>query len=219
MTISGLCIDMDGVLLDTERLALRCWQQAAGEAGFHLSHDLFARVIGRNVQDTRDIFRSSLGDSFDFDAIRMRRRAIGAELIAQHGMPIKEGAEALLKFAKVHQLSCAIVTSTESEEAHLRLKSSNLPYEHCILVGGESAKRGKPAPDLYLEAAARMSQTASHCVAIEDSIPGLQAAAAAGMRAILVPDLVTPDQDAMKRAFKVCPTLNEALVILEDLHA
>lgn len=206
--LAALCIDMDGVLLDTERLSLTCWQQACAEHGHAMPEELFTSVIGRNIRDTERIFCDALGGGFDFHGVRARRREIGDVHIKAYGMPVKAGAAELLSFVHAIGLPAAIVTSTDSLEARSRLDETDLPHRQFLLVGGEAVTNGKPAPDIYLKAAAELTVQPTDCLAVEDSLPGVTAAHSAGMRVIMVPDLVTPDASARLKSH----------LIVADLH-
>ena len=86
------------------------------------------------------------------------------------------------------------------------------------IVSGDQVARGKPAPDIYVEAARRLGAEPAHCLAVEDSDAGILAAHAAGMLPVLVPDLTRPSPEACNAAFRVLVSLHEALELICQVH-
>ena len=205
----AVIFDMDGLLLDTERIAYKAWMQAAKEWGIELPDALYFQVIGRNLTDTERIFKAHFGDSFPFHDVRQLRLNVGEALIAQHGLATRPGAVELLVMLNTYKVPKAVATSTAREEAWRRLRIAELSQHFEILCGGDEVERGKPAPDLFLLAAQRMGIQASACLVLEDSEYGVQAAREAGMTPLLVPDVKPPSDHGRSIAHDVFTSLHE----------
>jgi HAD superfamily hydrolase (TIGR01509 family) len=126
-------------------------------------------------------------------------------------LAVKPGVHELLGWLEANAIKRAVATSTRRERAVSKLeRTALLPRFHQI-VGGDEVARGKPAPDIYVEAARRLSANAASCLVLEDSEPGVRAAFAAGMLPIMVPDLHPPSADLAALDLIVLPTLHDVL--------
>jgi HAD superfamily hydrolase (TIGR01509 family) len=205
---------MDGLLLDSERIARDAWQRAAQAHGYDMSHDIYLQVVGRHVRDAERIFTELLGADFPFHAARALRLQYGEEYMAQHGLPTRPGAEALLTFLAERDIPRAVATSTAHNEAWRRLERTDLARYFSLLCSGDEVAHGKPAPDLFLLTAERLGVPPETCIVLEDSGYGIQAAHAAGMTPILVPDLKEPSDEVVALAHAVLPSLHEVKAVL-----
>lgn len=215
--VKAIIFDMDGLMLDTERLAKQHWQAAAQARGFELSDDTYLAVVGRPIRDTYRYFRELFGIDFPAEEIRAERLRLTEEHIATKGVPIKPGLIELLQFCKAQKLALAVATSTERNLAEKKLRMAGILEHFSIQVYGDEIERGKPNPDIYLAAAERLGIAPSACIALEDSAAGIQAASSAGMRSIMVPDLITPSPEIAARASYIVDSLGDAQSVIEAL--
>lgn len=218
LTIAGVIFDMDGLMFDTERLALISWQKAAKRFGFTLPEKLLIEVAGRNAEDTRKTFEREIGKKLPFDQLRALRLRYTRDAILEKGVPVKEGLYDMLDLLEKKSIPKAVATTTEFSIMEELLSLSRLLYRFDCLVCGEDVPQSKPAPDIFLLAAKRLSLSPQSCVVLEDSYSGIKAARNAGMIPILIPDLKVADQEVKKLAYAVFPSLKEtALFILQKL--
>jgi HAD superfamily hydrolase (TIGR01509 family) len=171
--------DCDGVLIDSERLAVKVDVRMLRELGWPLSEaEVIERFVGRSDRDTQAAIEAHLrrrlppdwGDQVE----ELYRRAFAEGLAPVAGVP-----EAL----DLITLQSCVASSGTHEHLRYALGLTGL-YERFAgrIFSVEDVARGKPAPDLFLHAAARMSAKPSRCVVVEDSRPGVEAGRAAGMR-------------------------------------
>ena len=205
--ISAVIFDMDGLMLDTERIARRAWKQAAREWGYDIPDTIYMQVLGRTVADTRRIFTAAFGEHFPFDDIRQRRLQIAREHHRQVGIPVKKGLLSLLDCLESLSLPLAVATSTVRQAAEQRLLVNNLLHRFRVIVTGDDISRGKPAPDIFLLAAQKLQTPAVQCLVLEDSEAGIEAAYAAGMLPVMVPDVKPPTETVRKFAYRVMTSL------------
>ncbi len=216
MNISAVIFDMDGLMFDTERIAIKTWKKAAEEFGYSVDEALIIKTIGRNSIDTKKIFLASLGNVFPFDEIQQLQVKYIREEIRKNGVPIKEGLYELIRSCKRHDISMAVATSTERKRAEDLIKQSNTWKYFDVIVCGDEVLNGKPEPDIFLTAAEKLRVQPDKCLALEDSESGIIAACKAGMIPILIPDLKEPSKEAKACAYKICNTLREVLEIIEN---
>jgi beta-phosphoglucomutase-like phosphatase (HAD superfamily) len=208
----AVIFDMDGVILNSEPIYREAWRKAAAELGFAVSEDLYARVVGRNDRDSEAIVASVFGDQFPLDDFRGRWRGHWNSHLRDHGIPVKTGVAEILDFLDERGIRKAIATSTIRRSALQCLGDLSRRFD--AIVAGDEVKRGKPAPDIYLLAAERLDTGPKHCWVIEDAEAGVEAAHAAGMKPIIVPDLRQPSAEICALAECVCESMSEVHEVL-----
>jgi HAD superfamily hydrolase (TIGR01509 family) len=219
MRISAVIFDMDGLMLDTERVYLRAWQQAMADFGGEAPADLFQKTIGLTSSDTTTLYLDVLGKEFPVQAMRAREQDYFDEYIAHNGAPIKPGLLALLDLLDNQSLPKAVASSTALSGVQALLDSAGIGGRFPVLVGGDEVEQGKPAPDIFLLAAQRLGIPAQECLVLEDSEAGILAAHTAGMNSILVPDLKAPSPQTRELALHVMPGLEEVTALLTPIVA
>jgi HAD superfamily hydrolase (TIGR01509 family) len=184
----AVIFDMDGLLLDSERLAQASTLAVSERLGHQIPDYVAMRMIGLGSDALELLLRSELGAAFPLTQFRSAWCDHYEARVAL-GVPVKPGAlEALLALERIG-VPCAVATSTDTRFAHYKLEKAGLLGYFATIIGRDAVPRGKPAPDVYLHAARQLGHSAERCWAFEDSLPGLIAAAAAGARTHWVPDL------------------------------
>jgi len=214
--IEAVILDMDGLMFDTERLAVEGWRMAGGEFGIEMPYDLVLSTVGTNTADTREILERGLGRKIPFDEMRARRFVYLWDVIDREGVPVKKGLGGLLDLLEGRSVPAAVATSTERGKTEKLLRMSGLYDRFQVLVCGDEVARGKPAPDIFLAAAAGLDVQPGRCVVLEDSASGIRAAHAAGMIPLLVPDLREPPGEVVALARGVFASLDEAAAYLSE---
>ena len=154
--IKGVISDMDGVMLDSEKLYVRFWCEAAQSHGYPMKkeHALGIRSMARPfaIQKLQGWF----GEGFDYDKVRDTRVKIMDEYISAHGIEAKRGAKALLQWLKANNIKTALATATAVDRATLYLDKVGLLEYFDVIASARMVKRGKPEPDIYLYAAGQL---------------------------------------------------------------
>lgn len=198
---------MDGVLLDTERLAADIYMKAAAESGWIIGEDFFLKTIGLSSRKTDEVLRGSFGVEYPLAAVKERYREMYRRKIREEGVPVKPGARHILERLHEEGIPLGLASSSRRETIMYHLDLAGMISFFKAATGGDEIEAGKPAPDIFLETARRLGCAAAECAVIEDSPAGLQGAKSAGMITVMVPDLVKPDAGRTSAADFVCTDL------------
>jgi HAD superfamily hydrolase (TIGR01509 family) len=214
---AAVIFDMDGLMLDTEPLAARAWFDAAKAVGVDFDHAVTRDLIGRNFPDCRTLILAHHGRTYPVDDLMRAWHGAYDAIVEREGIVLKPGVRELLAWLEDAGIAKAVATSTRRSRAQAKLALTDLLGRFAALVGGDEIACGKPAPDIFLEAAARLGVAPAVCVVLEDSEPGIDAALAAGMVPMMVPDLSPPSAALVARAPLVFASLVDVRVHLAAL--
>ncbi|MBN3572368.1 HAD family hydrolase [Vibrio neptunius] len=209
MKIQAAIFDMDGLLLDTERVCMRVFKQACVNVNLPFYEDVYLSIIGRNSAGIEKIFRAAYGD--DLDKLHNEWRRNYDAIVKHQPIPVKDGVVELLEWLKQQQIPTAVATSTQRDVAEVKLRLAGLDSYFDSLTCGCEVSVGKPDPEIYLLAADRVNAHAEHCIAFEDSNNGVKSAVAANMTTYQIPDLVEPCEDVKALGHYILPSLHSAL--------
>jgi len=206
--------DMDGLMLDTEPLAIAGWKAAARVLNITIPDELIKSVIGMNRALCKVRMLEALGSDFDFDtALTLLHKDMDRHF-EKHGVTHKPGLIQLLDKLDKLGIKKAVATSTAYERAVHKLTMADIAHRFCAIIGGDMVAHSKPAPDIFLKAAEACNTAPSACLALEDSNPGAEGAWRAGMRVIVIPDLVPPTDITSKQAYAICDSLYDVCEML-----
>lgn len=196
--IDAVVLDMDGVLIEGEEVWDAVREQLVRERGGHWTAGAQATMMGMSSPEWSSYMARELG-------VPMEPAAISSETVARvaaryaEGLPLVDGAvEVVRELAGRWPLGLA--SSANRPIIELVLERSGLTGCFRVTVSSEEVARGKPAPDVYLEAAARLAVPPERCAAVEDSASGLRSAAAAGLWVVAVPNRRYPPPAELVRA-------------------
>jgi HAD superfamily hydrolase (TIGR01509 family) len=204
----AVIFDLDGVLLDSEQRWNEAKEALVRESGGRWREEAPTVMMGMSSPEWSAYLRDDLGVKMDVDAISsevVRRMEDGY----RSELPLLPGAEEVVR-ALAARWSLGLASSSNREIIDLFLELASFGDAFRVAVSSEEVARGKPAPDVYLEAASQLGVDAQRCVAIEDSSNGLRAAAAAGMPVIAVPNPhYPPADDALALAAATVPVVGD----------
>lgn len=205
----AIVFDMDGLLVNTETLAMDALSKAAGDFGLDLPEGFGKSLIGVPSDRCRELLFDHIGSSVAADRLLAAADALLHTAIDQGRLRLQPGVSELLAWLDAQALPRAVATSSSRAKAWHHLTAAGIAGRFDVVVTRDDVRRGKPWPDLYLHAAHSLRQSPRDCLALEDSCNGVRAACAAGMPVVMVPDLLVPD-DAMRE---------QADAVVADLHA
>lgn len=208
--------DMDGLIFDTERIYYKAWQESAAAYGYHISWEIYTQIVARNNRYIEKVLKEILGEALPYDAICERKRAISDRMIAEEGITKKEGLLELLDYLEQQGIKKAVATSSMREKALNYLELGEIKERFDWIICGSDVEESKPNPEIFLKVAAHFGIEPRNCMVLEDSRLGIQAAKAAGMTGIFIPDLVQADEEILGNASGQVTSLKEVITLLED---
>lgn len=216
MNYSAVIFDMDGLLIDSERLALQVFQEICDSYEMGDQFELYMQLLGTNQTTTQSILTQQLDQGIECEIFMQQWDERYHEVTAA-GVPLMDGVVDLLDYLDEQGIPLAVATSTNTKTALIKLEKADIVHRFKTVTGGDQVVNGKPAPDIYLHAAQSIDMIPKHCIALEDSANGIRAAVGAGMHAIQIPDLAPPDEALLKLGHQVHNSLHEVIVYLDAL--
>ena len=213
--ICAVIFDMDGVLIDTEKHYNAAWCQAATEAGFPFTREHALLLRSCEAKEGEKLMQGIFGPSFDYYAIRERRRELVRERLAQYGLEKKPGVEETLRFLRAKGIKTAVATATALDITKSHLTTIGVCDLFDSIVIAKNVAHGKPEPDVYLYACEQIGERPQDCMAVEDSPNGIMAAYRAGLRTVMVPDLTQPDEELTKYLYACVNSLSDLCELVD----
>ncbi len=209
----GAIFDMDGLLLDTERLYQESWVEMARIFGQLPDPAFPSAVSGTSGEGMREVIRRyyPAADPYAFQAGCLAR--VDA-ILDQQGPPVKPGAGELLEYLSAQGVNIAVASSSGRKRILSNLRATGLERFFDAVASGQQVERGKPEPDIFLLAAKKIGLPPEDCYVFEDSLNGVRAGMAAGCLTVMVPDLVLPPEGLP--VSRVCASLHEAKELMEQ---
>ncbi|WP_378741699.1 HAD family hydrolase [Nocardia brasiliensis] len=217
--VRAVVFDMDGLLIDSESLAMESLVSAGAELGYDMPIEFCRTMIGVPADRCRTLAAAAYGrgfpleEYFDLHEIHLRQLVDGGRL------ETKPGAVALLDALEEQGVPKAIATSSSRERADHHLQLAGIADRFDVVVTRQDVTKGKPDPEPYLKAMGALGGDVETTLALEDSTNGLRAACAAGLRCILVPDLVQPTEESRRLAHRLYPDLHQVIEYLSVANA
>ena len=213
--IKGAIFDLDGLMIDTEKLYLRFWIESARDFGYDMKpeHVFAIRSLSRKYSIPK--LKGFLGQDFPTEDVRAHRTDLINAYVEEHGLEVKKGLFTLLDYLRDNGVKMAVATCTPTERSRMYVEKIGAADYFSAIVGGDMIVNGKPDLDIYLTAAKALGLPPEQCAAFEDSPNGIQAAHSAGCYAIMIPDMTQPEDELKPLISAVYSDLGEAVGFFE----
>lgn len=196
--IDAVIFDMDGTLIDSMWMWESLDVEYLKKHGISMPEDLQKEIEGMSFSETADYFKQRFELSASIEQIKEEWNQMAWEKYNSE-VPLKEGALALLKHLKQHNIKAGIATSNSRELADLVLKKLKIPEYFDSIRTSCEVEKGKPAPDVYLLVAKDLHVSSERCLVFEDVVQGIMAGKNAGMKVCAVYDKFSEKDDAIKK--------------------
>ena len=222
MTKYNVIFDMDGVIFDTERALYDCWMEKGKEHGLDLDlvSKTYIKSIGTNNNQTTEIYESAFVPVLGHEGSKVlwdEVRDFHADRYKDGLFPVKPGVKEILDYLHDNSVKVGIASSSRKATVERQIGVANLSQYFDGIVGGDDVKISKPNPEIYLIACREFGFDPKDTFAIEDSFNGIRAAKAAGMRPIMVPDMVPADDEMRELSEFICADLKEVVEYFRSL--
>lgn len=204
--------DMDGTLLDTQRIYVEAWDVAGKHQGLPNLGRHIALVCGMNEIG----WGNFLKERYPTMDLPTFKQEVVDYVVAHLEVKFMPGALKTLDFLKQAGVPIAVASGTDTPTVRAHMEKLNAAHYFDAFIGGEQVKNGKPAPDIFLKAAEVLDFAPEACFVVEDSANGIRAGYAAGMRCIGIPDLAIFDEDVQKMLFAKVTRLDETIPFFEE---
>lgn len=215
--IKAVIFDMDGTLLDSERIGLEAWRYVIDKYALPFDLSLPYRSIGLNYNSMKILFLSELGEDYPFDKYWNYAKQYFAEYEERNGIPVKLGFDKLCTYLKSKSIGMYVATSTYHASAAKELEHSGILKYFDDIIGGDEITKGKPDPEIFIKASEKTGCGKDECLIIEDSANGLKAGIASGIRTVFIKDIVDVPAEISDKVYAKCGDLSEVIDIITEI--
>ena len=202
-------------MFDTESLAIKAWCFVFAKMGYQNVQDIASKAIGLDETKTKGIFLEFFGKGFDFETAKTGRVNYVIDYVAKNGMPVKPGLYQLIDFLEANDYRITIATSTKREIVDYYLRNADLTKHFPNFISGDMVEHGKPHPEIYLKACEILDISPDNCLALEDSPYGITSAYRAGMKSVMIPDLLPPTTETEEKTVATLNSLVDVIALLK----
>lgn len=212
----AVVFDMDGVIFDSERLVLECWAEVAEKYGIPEMEPVCLKCTGLTVAASRTLMKEHYGQDFPYDEYKKEMSQLFHQRYDGGRLPLKPGVVELLTFLKENGKKIALASSTRSAVVRAELADAGIIHFFDAIVCGDMVERSKPEPDIFLKACECLEVKPQLAYGVEDSHNGIRSSHSAGMRPVMVPDLVPPTEEMEELSEVILPSLLAVWEYLEE---
>ena len=205
----AVIFDMDGLMFDTERLSKEIWRELAEKRGYNFEDDFFDKMVGLDLGATKKAFKEDYGQDFPYLEMREQKNKLLTKYVKENGIPVKEGLLEIIDYLKQNQYLLAVASSSYREKIEFYLDSISIKDKFDYIIGGDEVEKSKPDPEIFIKGVSGLGVDKEEVLILEDSAHGVIAADRAGIRVILIPDLVEHPPEIEKLVYKKLNNLTE----------
>ncbi|WRK54720.1 HAD family phosphatase [Coprobacillaceae bacterium CR2/5/TPMF4] len=205
--IKAVIFDMDGLMIDSERVTFEGYQHVLAKENLTMSEEKYKTLLGKPVKAVHDLFKEDYGPQYDVDQIIKDVHAYIAKRFETEGVPLKPGLVELLKYLKENNYKTIIATSSHRNRVDLIVKQAQIDQYFDDSICGDEVTKGKPNPEVFLKACQKLQVSPQDALVLEDSESGINAAYNADIKAIGIPDMKYPEEKYVKMTYKIMDNL------------
>ncbi|MDD8048566.1 MAG: HAD family phosphatase [Thomasclavelia sp.] len=215
LKVKGVIFDMDGLMIDSEKLAYKTNIIAAKKYGYELPEAVAINLMGRNLQDSFKYLEEVFGKDYPAQKIRDEAVRLRYEHYEVHPIEAMPGLYELIDYLKSKNIKMAVASSTRKARVIEQLTTIKVIDDIDYIVGGDEEPKGKPEPDIFLNALKGLNISNEDALVLEDSKNGILAANNANINVICIPDVVKHPQNICDLTYK---TLNSLKDVIEEIE-
>lgn len=209
--IKAVIFDMDGLMIDSERVTFEASQKALQQRGYEPSIEFYKTTLGTNEKTTKMLYKQYYGDDVPFSDISVDIRQYIEDNFQENGVPVKNGLVELLQYLKDNNYKTIVATSSARERLNRILKQANLTAYFDGSICGDEVTNSKPDPEIFVKACQKLRVLPDEAIVLEDSEAGIQAAFLSGIPVICIPDMKYPQEKYAKKCYLIKNSLTDVL--------
>ena len=211
MRYDAVIFDLDGLMVDTERMCYELWKEMGKTIGVDVSMDFYRQIIGGDIHSVEKVF-AKYPYAYDVaNLTRPRRNAFVFEFFPNPGDGNKPGLKELVAYLKSHNYKIAVASSSKEEYVNMVLGHLGFELDADVIVTGSDVEKAKPDPTIFVLAAQKLGCHTDECLILEDSKNGIIAAKAAGIDVIFIEDLVPADEEIVANYLAKLDSLHDVI--------
>ncbi len=216
--IKAIIFDMDGLMIDSEKISYKCYKAILNKYGYSFTLDEYIKDYpGKPLMASLEFINEKYHLNYDVQEQLEYFHQLEYDFIENEGVQLKKGLLELLHYLKENNYQTIIASSSHQERAETLLKAHHISHYFDDTVYGKEVKRGKPFPDIFLKACEKLNIQTNEALVLEDSEAGIQAAYDAGIPVICIPDLKYPQQEYIDKTEAVLESLKDVISYIQKL--
>ena len=215
--IKALILDMDGLMIDSERVTFECYQEILKGMNLTMDEEFYKTLLGKPLKGIYQRFYDVYGNDFPIEDVIKDVHALMAKRFETEGVPIKTGLKSLLEYLKENNYKTIVATSSNRDRVDTILSQAQITDYFDDSICGDEVTKGKPNPEVFLKSCQKLGVNVDEAIVLEDSEAGIQASYDAGIKVICIPDMKYPEKQYEEKTFKILKDLNDVTEYLKSL--
>ena len=215
--IKAIIFDMDGLMIDSERVTFECYQEILKGMNLTMDEEFYKTLLGKPLKGIYQRFYDVYGNDFPIEDVIKDVHALMAKRFETEGVPIKTGLKSLLEYLKENNYKTIVATSSNRDRVDTILSQAQITDYFDDSICGDEVTKGKPNAEVFLKSCQKLGVYVDEAIVLEDSEAGIQASYDAGIKVICIPDMKYPEKQYEEKTFKILKDLNGVTEYLKNL--
>ena len=215
--IKAIIFDMDGLMIDSERVTFECYQERLKDMNLTMDEEFYKTLLGKPIKGIYQRFYDVYGNDFPIENVIQDVHQLMAERFETEGVPVKKGLVELLHYLKDNNYKTIVATSSNRDRVDKILSQAKITEFFDDSICGDEVTKGKPNPEVFLKSCQKLSVNVDEAIVLEDSEAGIQASYDANIKVICIPDMKYPEKQYEEKTFKILKDLTEVTAYLKSL--
>lgn len=215
--IKAIIFDMDGLMIDSERVTFECYQERLKDMNLTMDEEFYKTLLGKPIKGIYQRFYDIYGNDFPIENVIQDVHQLMAERFETEGVPVKKGLVELLHYLKDNNYKTIVATSSNRDRVDKILAQAKITEFFDDSICGDEVTKGKPNPEVFLKSCQKLGVNVDEAIVLEDSEAGIQASYDANIKVICIPDMKYPEKQYEEKTFKILKDLTEVTAYLKSL--
>lgn len=215
--IKAIIFDMDGLMIDSERVTFECYQERLKDMNLTMDEEFYKTLLGKPIKGIYQRFYDVYGNDFPIENVIQDVHQLMAERFETEGVPVKKGLVELLHYLKDNNYKTIVATSSNRDRVDKILAQAKITEFFDDSICGDEVTKGKPNPEVFLKSCQKLGVNVDEAIVLEDSEAGIQASYDSNIKVICIPDMKYPEKQYKEKTFKILKDLTEVTAYLKSL--